>query len=67
MTDQRASVSGYTRGERTLAKWNDGRTPDDGAPDETLIRVFWLDPDGALVTDQALADQLERDYQGRQG
>ncbi len=67
MTDQRASVSGYTRGERTLAKWNDGRTPDDGAPDETLIRVFWLDPDGALVTDQALADQLERGYQEGQG
>lgn len=63
MAERRAGVSGYTRGVRTLAKWHDGRGPDDGEPDETDVRVFWLDPEGALVTDPALADQLERTYQ----
>jgi hypothetical protein len=42
-----------------LAKYNDGRTPADGDPDEVQIVSQWFDPDGTPIDDDARIAELE--------
>lgn len=67
MARHAAVTLGYTRGVRTLDVWENDRTPEDGAPDRTDVRVFWLDADGRAVTDPDAIAELERRYQARLG
>lgn len=48
----------YTAFTRTLKKWEDGRTPEDGAPDEVTTLTYFVDQDGVEVSDAALIDEL---------
>lgn len=54
---------GYTAINRQLAKWENGRTPKDGAPDALLDKTFFYDEDGNEVTDENLIQELNRRYQ----
>lgn len=45
--------------ERHLAKWEHGRTPDDGPPDAVVSAVSWHDPDGTPITDPTRIADLE--------
>lgn len=54
---------GYTAINRRLEKWENGRTPEDGAPDALLDATFFYDTDGNEVTDEELLKELNRRYQ----
>lgn len=42
-----------------LAKWEHGRTPADGEPDEVLEHTVWTEADGMPITDPARIAALE--------
>ena len=42
-----------------VRKWEGGRTPADGEPDDVIIREHWEEADGTVVTDPARIEQLE--------
>lgn len=60
---------GAIRVRRRLAKWEHGRTPEDGPPDEELDAVFWFDAEGNEITDPVRIMRLEATWhrQRREG
>ena len=58
---------GYTRIVTELAAWDDGRTPDDGAPDRVIRQVSWLTPTGREVTSERRIPRLEARHRRRYG
>ncbi len=46
-----------------LAKWEHGRGPDDGPPDEVIESETWHESDGSEVTDPARIAVLEAKQQ----
>lgn len=56
----------YSRVDFRVDKWEDGRTPDDGPPDETVEYYEWTGPDGQTVTDAETIAMLERRWAARQ-
>lgn len=62
MNDNHDTTGGPTRIVRTLARWDNHRTPDDGPPDSEDTAVFWSDENGE-ITDEARIAELERLYE----
>lgn len=50
--------------ELHLAKWENGRTPADGAPDEVIVSSVWYEADGTEAVDPQRIAQLESKAQG---
>ncbi len=50
---------GAQRHEITVAKYHNGRTPDNGNPDETDTVVIWTESDGTPITDDARIAALD--------
>lgn len=48
----------YTAFTRTLKKWESGRTPADGEPDEVTTLTYFVDEHGVEVTDDAKIAEL---------
>lgn len=53
------SMLGPTKYTFAVAKWENGRTPDDGPPDRTVRHSTWIDSDGSEITDAARIAALE--------
>jgi hypothetical protein len=53
---------GYTRYEAILKKWENGRVPDDGEPDEIIYSVHYTDIWGNEVTNVNIINDLEERY-----
>jgi len=51
--------SGHSKVVMALRKWENGRTPEDGEPDEVVTSEEWIGPDGEAVTDPAVIAELE--------
>ncbi len=64
MTEADASTVGAQRHTVAVAKYEGGRTPADGEPDETIVVSGWLDADGHEITDAARIAALERKLEG---
>jgi hypothetical protein len=60
---QDATRIGAQRHEMTLAKYHDGRTPEDGDPDEVDTITVWTEPDGTQITDEARIAALDASLQ----
>ncbi len=56
---------GPVRHELAVAKWERHRTPADGAPDETVVVVAWIDGDGTVIDDPERVAALERAREAR--
>lgn len=50
---------GHSKVVMALRKWENGRTPEDGEPDEVVTSEEWVGPDGEPVTDPELIAELE--------
>ncbi len=59
-----ASAVGAQRHTVAVAKYEGGRTPADGPPDEVVTVSGWLDADGNEITDAARIAALERKLEG---
>jgi hypothetical protein len=42
-----------------VRKWENGRTPADGDPDEVVVTEHWEEADGTVITDPARIERLE--------
>lgn len=59
MTERTETLSGPYRLATKLAKWENGRTPDDGAPDDVLESSTWYEAGGTEITDPQRIAVLE--------
>lgn len=50
-----------------VAKWNDGRTPDDGDPDEIIEACQWYDQAMQPIEDSEWIADLEAAYRREHG
>ena len=66
MTGDNATL-GAMRVRRVLRKWENGRTPGDGPPDEESEAIHWFEADGTLVTDPDRIRELEAAWARQKG
>lgn len=53
------TMAGPYKARAAVAKYNDGRTPDDGDPDEVVVVEGWFEADGMEVTDPQRIAEIE--------
>jgi hypothetical protein len=51
-------LTGAQRMTAHVAAYHNGRTPDDGDPDEVSETEVWLEADGTVITDPARIDEV---------
>lgn len=50
----------FQKARAEVAKYNNGRTPSDGPPDEVVVVEGWFSKGGREITDPVIIAELER-------
>lgn len=67
MSERTDTIGGPYRLTTLLKKWENGRTPTDGEPDEIMYNPTWYDIGGIEITDAERIAALEAAYPLPQG
>lgn len=62
MVHDRTYIGAYKMG-LVLKKWENGRTPEDGEPDEVIVSDQWYEADGTEIWDPERIAFLEQQVQ----
>jgi hypothetical protein len=56
---EREQARAAVKVQAKVKKYENGRTPEDGEPDEIVTQEYWLGLDGLPITDPARIAQLD--------